>query len=144
MSEEIIKVLDYISKKIGVAIDWPAANVYPQVMDVLSRYRVMKIVETSFGIIVSILAGLIAIWCWRTLHADKKLCERTRADTKYYDWLKCTESACLSEGDGLIAGVVIGGGGALFGLACAGSFLLQWIFVPEIQYYNLLTSLIGG
>lgn len=31
MSEEIIKVLDYICEQLGIAIDWTAENVWPQV-----------------------------------------------------------------------------------------------------------------
>ncbi len=45
MSQEIITVLEYIGEKLGIAIDWTAENVMPQVLAVLSRYRILEIVE---------------------------------------------------------------------------------------------------
>lgn len=144
MSKEIIKVLEYLSEKIGLVIDWSAANVYPQVMEVLTRYRTMKIIELALGMLVGLIFGALAIWCWRILRADKKLCASNRANTRYYRWLVGSQMAYLDEGEGLIAGVVICGGLALMTCLFAGSDLMKWIFVPELQYYDLLTSMIGG
>lgn len=38
MSEEIIKVLDALCDKIGIAVDWSAENITPQIVDVITRY----------------------------------------------------------------------------------------------------------
>lgn len=38
MSTEIIKVLDALCDKIGIAIDWSAENITPQMIDVFTRY----------------------------------------------------------------------------------------------------------
>lgn len=38
MSTEIIKVLDALCDKIGIAIDWSAENITPQIVDVITRY----------------------------------------------------------------------------------------------------------
>ena len=54
MSQEIIKVLDYLSAQIGIAIDWSSENVWPQVMDILGRYRLFELATTSFWIVVEI------------------------------------------------------------------------------------------
>ena len=144
MSKEIIKVLEYLGEKIGLAIDWSAANVYPQVMEVLARYRTMKIIELALGMLVGLLFGALAIWCWRILRADKKLCASNQTNTRYHRWLTGSQRAYLSECEGLIAGVVIGGGMALMTCLFAGADIMKWIFVPELQYYDLLTSMIGG
>ena len=37
-SEEIINVLDYICKKLGIAIDWTSENVIPYTQDLCARY----------------------------------------------------------------------------------------------------------
>ena len=33
MNNKIIEVLDYLGEKIGLAIDWTAENIYPQVIE---------------------------------------------------------------------------------------------------------------
>ena len=48
MSEEIIKVLDYLGAQIGIAIDWSSENVWPQVTDILGRYRLFELATTGF------------------------------------------------------------------------------------------------
>lgn len=47
MSEEIIKVLDYLGAQIGIAIDWSSENVWPQIMDILGRYRLFELATTG-------------------------------------------------------------------------------------------------
>ena len=44
MSQEIINVLNYLGEQLGIAIDWTFENVWPQVMDILERYRLLEIV----------------------------------------------------------------------------------------------------
>ena len=42
MSEEIIKVLDYLGEQLGIVIDWSSENVWPQVMDILVILNINK------------------------------------------------------------------------------------------------------
>lgn len=37
MSDEIIKVLDDLSKRFGIAIDWSSANIMPYLQDLMAR-----------------------------------------------------------------------------------------------------------
>lgn len=37
MSNEIIKVLDNLSKRFGIAIDWSSANIMPYLQDLMAR-----------------------------------------------------------------------------------------------------------
>lgn len=37
MSDEIIKVLDDLSRRFGIAVDWSAANVIPYLQDLMTR-----------------------------------------------------------------------------------------------------------
>lgn len=54
MSQEIINVLDYLGKKLGIAIDWSSENVWPQVMDILGRYRLLEIISECLSIVCEI------------------------------------------------------------------------------------------
>lgn len=59
MSEEIIKVLEYIGGKIGIAIDWTQANALPYVQDLFERYIAYE-VWTSVVCIVVLVGALVA------------------------------------------------------------------------------------
>lgn len=57
MSDEIIKVLDHISDKFGIAIDWSSANVMPYLQDLMTR-MVKYVIYTN---IVDIIFYIILI-----------------------------------------------------------------------------------
>lgn len=38
MSDEIIKILDDLGQRFGIAIDWSSQNVMPYLQDLISRY----------------------------------------------------------------------------------------------------------
>lgn len=145
MSNEIIKVLEYISNKLGIAIDWTAANVYPQVMDVLGRYRVMKIVEASLGLLLGALFSALAIWCAAKLLKDRSICKSEKRKTRYHRyWEYSGEVGVYDLGGFLLAGAIVGALIAVAFIVINSISIFQWAFVPEMQYYELLTSLIGG
>ena len=54
MSQEIINVLNYLGEQLGIAIDWSSENVWPQVMDILGRYRLLEIVSSCLWIVIQI------------------------------------------------------------------------------------------
>ena len=47
MSQEIINVLNYLGEQLGIAIGWTSENVWPQVMDILGRYRLFELATTG-------------------------------------------------------------------------------------------------
>lgn len=59
-SEEIIKVLDYLCSKFGIAIDWTSENVMPYLQDLASRYIKYE-VSTSIAWMVAISAITLII-----------------------------------------------------------------------------------
>ena len=135
MSEEIIKVLDYIGDKLGIAIDWSSENVWPYVMDVLGRYRIMEIVINAIWVVV--LIGM-------TIAMITLLCKSTR--------LALIEKRGLWHDDYLdgpsvlaivtwILGVVAICIMIPFVIVCSNN-ILNWSIVPEIQYLNMLQSYI--
>ena len=142
MSQEIIKVLDYLAQQLGVVIDWSAENVWPQVMDILGRYRLLEMISSGLMIVTEIamiVAGLIvAIKC---IKANAKI-RATKEDNFW--WYKGYSSTQLSgAGTTLVIVADFFGIGALFMIPVDIGDLLRWAIVPEIQYLEMLKGLMG-
>lgn len=64
MSEEIIKVLDNLAQKFGIAIDWTSQNIMPYLEDLASRYiaynNLIAIVQIAISVIL-IITGIVCI-----------------------------------------------------------------------------------
>lgn len=56
MSDEIIKVLDDLSERLGIAIDWSSQNVMPYLQDLMDRYINLEITGSVIWIVISVLA----------------------------------------------------------------------------------------
>lgn len=56
MSEEIIKILDHLASKFGIAIDWTSANVAPYLKELIDRF-------ISYEIATSIYVVLCLLFC---------------------------------------------------------------------------------
>ena len=54
MSQEIINVLNYLGEQLGIAIDWSSENVWPQVVDILGRYRLFELVTTGIWLVIEL------------------------------------------------------------------------------------------
>lgn len=61
MSEEIIKVLDNLAQKFGIAIDWTSQNIMPYLQDLTRRYIQHQNTIAITWIIISILIIIISI-----------------------------------------------------------------------------------
>lgn len=138
MSEEIIKVLDNLGEKFGIAIDWSSQNVIPYLQDLMSRFiayrnysAIIWIVMSIIMISLSIIIGII-------------ICKKIK---KYY---KDKQYRCESDknfGYGLTwfcAGMII----LIFitVLFCNINGIFQNIYIPEatvLEYTNTLISM-GG
>ncbi len=65
-NDNIIKTLDYLAQKIGIAIDWSAQNVLPAVSELCSRYIRYELIMSSCSLIVwSIIVGICIYICCR-------------------------------------------------------------------------------
>lgn len=51
ISDEVIKILEYLGEKIGVTIDWTSNNVFPYIEQLCEKYVLWE-VSTSFAWIV--------------------------------------------------------------------------------------------
>lgn len=78
-NDNIIKTLDYLAQKIGIAIDWSAQNVLPAVGELCSRYIKYEIVVSSCNLIIwSLMAGIciyIVYRCGKKIFKEYKECD---------------------------------------------------------------------
>ena len=139
MSQEIINVLNYIGEKIGIAIDWTADNVMPQVLDILGRYRIFQIFGFSMWILVFIALSIVFIHFGKVFINKYKSCYHDKADNMWFlyssYWGKpefCAPSYIYTIT--LILYLMF----VLVGVPIIVEEMLQWIIIPEIQYLEML------
>lgn len=64
MLDEIIKLLDDLGQRFGIAIDWSSENVMPYLKDLVSRFTTYEIATSIMWLIVGLiflLAGIFSI-----------------------------------------------------------------------------------
>lgn len=84
VSDEIIKVLNAFSKKIGLTIDWTQNNILPYMQKLCDKYITYEMTTSIFWIIIGICLLILGIYCI-------KKC-------KYY-WMKEEEKKKKGKGD---------------------------------------------
>ena len=141
MSQEIINVLNYLAEQLGIAIDWTSENVWPQVMDILGRYRLMEIVSTSlwlFAEAAMIVFGLVVVT--KCIKANAKI-RATKEDNFW--WYKGYSTIWMSGAGTIVTAIALA-----FGVASLIYFptsigeLLKWFIIPEIKYLEMLKGFV--
>lgn len=72
MSEEIIKVIDELGKRFGVAIDWSNQNIIPYLQELLKRFICYRNITACVWIIISIAMTIGGIVVFKFLNKWKK------------------------------------------------------------------------
>jgi len=67
MSEEIIKVIDNLAQKFGIAVDWTSSNIIPYLEDLMSRFIAYRNTLAIIQIILALAVLVIAIICIKKL-----------------------------------------------------------------------------
>ena len=62
MSKEIIEVLDALSDRLGMSIDWTQNNIIPYLQEISSKYVNYEIATSIVWIVVGVLLLVAAIW----------------------------------------------------------------------------------
>lgn len=60
MSDEIIKVLEYLCSKIGITIDWTNTNVIPYVQTLIGKYVKYEVATSIVWIVIAVIAIIIS------------------------------------------------------------------------------------
>ena len=71
MSEEIIKVLDALAEKFGLAVDWTSANVIPYLEQLCGNYVNYEIATSVVWIMLGLLFFIVGIICYKIVYKHK-------------------------------------------------------------------------
>lgn len=130
MSEEIIKILDDLGNRLGIAIDWTSNNVMPYLQDLMQRFIGLKNTQALIWIIISLVIILvIALIIVKTIKYIKK---QEKSDYEYEDKVFYIVMADLIIGFIALAFAIT--------MFCNIFGLLQNIYTPEITIINYITS----
>lgn len=100
MSEEVIKILDALAEKFGLAIDWTSANVLPYLQQLCGKYVTYEIATS----IVWMLIGICLLFIGKYVIEKAKYCWEKYKKERYSDY----DFGAISLG--ILAGCVIVGG----------------------------------
>ena len=81
MSNEIIKVLDDLSKRFGIAIDWSAANIKPYLQDLMTRIVKYETYTSIAWLVLGVIILLIGLYFIRKA---KKLLKSENPDAEIF------------------------------------------------------------
>lgn len=141
MSQEIINVLNYLGEQLGIAIDWSSENIWPQIIDILGRYRLMEIVYSCLWIVIQsafiVYALVVFIKCFK---ASDKI--RTTKQDNFWWYSGYTSNWLSGVGAGLVITAIISGVTSLCMLPMEVSDLLKWLIIPEVKYLEMLKGFI--
>lgn len=124
ISNEIIKILDDLGKRFGVAIDWSNKNIVPYLQELCGRFIDWQITTSVIWSIICVLT--IALSIFLIVKGFKKLPE---------------VSYC--ESDGYIAMIVVGffvGAICLIGVCTQVFDICRCIYLPELEIYNYISN----
>lgn len=131
MSEEIIKLIDNLAEKFGIAIDWTSSNVLPYLQELMGRYINLCNAQAITWIILCI--ALIIVGINATIRLIKWR-NSEEFDDDYYsdDGFVFTFSIIML----FILEVCM-----IIAIICNLFGLYQNIFVPELTVINYLKAL---
>ena len=129
-SEELIKVLEYLGGKIGIAIDWTSANMLPYLQELCEKIVAYEI-WTSYAWIAVMWGILIVLWvvttpCW--IVAAKK------------DWCLSEPACCI-----IVCFIVVSLGWSVATMAVTATQVFDIItatYFPEKTIYEFITKAI--
>ncbi len=130
VSNQIIEVLEYLSTKMGIVVDWTTENIMPYLKDLTERMISYQIVNKSIQIGFSALL-MIGLTVTIVLLL-KKAIKECRYST---GWDIAIPFIAVFGPCGVI--------GAIVWLGCALADLLKWTYLPEFQMVEYITNLIG-
>lgn len=61
MSSEVIKILDDLSARFGIAIDWSAENLQPYLLDLFTRFTNYEMYTSIMWIVFALVGTILAV-----------------------------------------------------------------------------------
>lgn len=90
MSDEIIKILDDLGERFGLAIDWTSENVIPQLEVLYGKFVNYSIVMKSMSVGIGVIFIVTLIILLLGLYKSYYKCLNTKQDTIYFYWYETT------------------------------------------------------
>lgn len=143
MSQEIIKVLEYLGDKLGIAIDWTAENIIPYAEELFKRYITLKITYASIGTFIGLVVAIIVIILLVKL--IKGLIQTKKENTCTMLWDMYKGGDILPSGLGLFV-IIVTAIGIIMAIIVLGiniTSLIDWIIIPEIEFVKDIKYMLG-
>lgn len=131
MADEIIKVLDAICDKLGIAVDWTSENVMPYLEIIADKVVKLEIAEAVMGIIYAFIFLGLAV----ALYHFAKFCFKKHEECgRWNDWDMAGTASYIAVG---ILGIVF-----LAMLMCNIECIVECIVFPEKVVFDFVTGYI--
>lgn len=151
MSDEIIKVLEYLSEKVGLAIDWTsekiASDIMPYLQELYHKCVVWGIVQNLIGVFVGLVLIVSAIVISRKLLKGYKSAKENQKDNTLFDGYDCIPDGydCISTVAGIITicCIIIFTVGGFITFFVSLSCTLDWAIFPEGQILKMISNFVG-
>lgn len=128
MSEEIIKVLDELGKRFGVAIDWSNQNIIPYLQELMKRFICYKNITACVWIIISIFMTIGSVMMIKFINKWRKSNNYDEYDDDPLAVIGYVTSVCIiALGIGLLIGNLLG--------------IAKNIYMPEMVVYEYIKSI---
>lgn len=129
MDNKVIEVLDYLGEKFGIAVDWTAENVWPQVTEFMGRYATYEIARSIVWIVIGLITIIASICLWRTMYKSYK--------KKDGFWYWTNEATVVVSIITVIASVV-------FVCTIEDSIfkIIEWTIIPEMKFVEVISGLL--
>ena len=138
-SDQIIEVLDYLGEKLGVSIDWTSENILPYIQTLCGKYINWEIATSIVWLIVGIVFIILSVICFKYFIKYAKQYEQYKEDRdkykKYYDSNDYACSFLIIFFCLLVIGICVSG--------CQIFDIIKCIYLPELQIYEYITTLIS-
>lgn len=144
VSQQIIEVLNALSEKVGVAIDWTAENILPQLKVVCEHFIHYKLITTGIGVGIATLSIIVSIIATLYILSQYNSFIRTGQQNLFFkiDNLNICRVRDTTICIFAIASIslAIGIGYLFYGIP----ILIQCAVCPELVILDYLKDMLGG
>jgi hypothetical protein len=140
-SSEIIKILDDLGRRFGIAIDWTKENVMPYIEELCQRIIKFETVSYVFWIILCVL-GIVVFIGWFTIFTKKYyLAKKTKQENFCWEvWWKSDIEPSFG-GIGITIFATFIGIFSIVGLLVNIYDLIKISYLPELYIINFIQTL---
>lgn len=144
VSQQIIDVLDTLSEKVGIVIDWTAENILPQLKVVCEHFIRYKLIITGIEVGIATLSIIVSIVATLYILSQYNSFVRTGQDNLFFKFDSL--NGCRVR-DTTICIFVIAGMSSVIGIGCLFygiPILIQCAVCPELVILDYLKNMLGG